>query len=166
MAKSTGGMKTTRLLIIAVLMVLAGDAETFTGKCVGVSDGDTVSVMKDGASAKVRLNGIDCPESGQDFGARAKQFTSGLVFGQDVNVVWEKKDRYERILGTVYVGSTNVCEALVENGLAWHFIRYSDDKTLRKLEARARKAEAGLWSSRNPVPPWDFRKQKREGQTK
>jgi len=127
-----------------------------------VSDGDTVSVMNDGGSARVRLNGIDCPESGQDFGARAKQFTSGLVFGKEVRVEWEKKDRYGRMLGTVYAGPTNVCEALVENGLAWHFVKYSDDKTLNKLEAKARKAGAGLWSMPNPVPPWEFRKNRRK----
>ena len=57
-------MKITRILIFTVLSALACCAETFTGKCVGVSDEDTVSVMKGGTAAKVRLNGIDCPESG------------------------------------------------------------------------------------------------------
>ena len=104
------------------------------------ADGDTISVMLDGAAAKVRLNGIDCPESSQDFGTKAKQFTSGLAFGKDVRVAWSKKDRYGRILGTVFVGEKNVCEALVENGMAWHYVKYSDDKRLSKLEAEARKA--------------------------
>jgi len=42
---------------------------------VGVSDGDTISVMRGGRAVKVRLNGIDCPENGQPFGTRAKQYT-------------------------------------------------------------------------------------------
>ena len=146
--------------MLAAVSVSCGDS--FTGKCVGVSDGDTVSVMKDGAAAKVRLNGIDCPESGQDFGARAKQFTSGFVFGKDVKVVWEEKDRYGRLLGTVYVGTVNVCEALVEKGLAWHYVKYSDDKRLHKLESVAKKAGVGVWSRTDPMPPWDFRKKKRD----
>jgi len=159
-------MKTTRLLTLAFLAALAGYAETFTGKCVGVSDGDTVSVMKDGAAAKVRLNGIDCPESGQDFGSKAKQFTSGLVFGKAVRVEWKEKDRYGRLLGTVYVGPRNVCESLVEKGLAWHYVKYSNDETLARLEKKARAAKAGIWSVPDPSPPWEFRNKKREGQTK
>jgi len=55
----------------------AADSQTgtFTGKVVGVSDGDTISVMRGGRAVKVRLNGIDCPENGQPFGTRAKQYT-------------------------------------------------------------------------------------------
>jgi endonuclease YncB( thermonuclease family) len=60
--------------------------ETFTGKCIGVSDGDSITVMKAGRAEKIRLEGIDCPELGQDFGNRAKQFTSALVFGKEVQV--------------------------------------------------------------------------------
>jgi endonuclease YncB( thermonuclease family) len=65
-------------------------ADTFAGKVVGVTDGDTISVMRAGRAVKVRLHGIDCPEGGQDFGRRAKQFMSGLVFvgGMDVNLFW------------------------------------------------------------------------------
>jgi endonuclease YncB( thermonuclease family) len=46
-----------------VKTVVAGD--TFTGKVVGVSDGDTISVMRGGKAVKVRLYGIDCPEKKQ-----------------------------------------------------------------------------------------------------
>jgi len=67
------------LLALLAAPLLAG---TFTGKVVGVTDGDTISVMRSGRAVKVRLHGIDCPEGGQDFGRRAKQFTSGLVFGK------------------------------------------------------------------------------------
>ncbi len=74
------------------------------------------------AAVKVRLNGIDCPEATQDFGTKAEHFTSGLAFGRDVRVAWSKKDRYGRILGTVYKGDRNVCEALVASGMAWHYV--------------------------------------------
>ena len=60
--------------------------EGYVGKCVGVSDGDTISVMHAGRAVKIRIEGIDCPELGQDFGTRAKQFTSALVFGKDVQI--------------------------------------------------------------------------------
>jgi len=72
------------LLLLLATPLLAG--ETYTGKCLGVHDGDTISLMKAGRAVKVRLEGIDCPELGQDFGTRAKQFTSGMAFGKDVEV--------------------------------------------------------------------------------
>jgi micrococcal nuclease len=64
--------------------------------------------MRTGRAVKVRLHGIDCPEGHQDFGNRAKQFTSGLVFGETVRVDVRDKDRYERLVGWVFVGGTDV----------------------------------------------------------
>jgi endonuclease YncB( thermonuclease family) len=98
-------MKLWRLLLLAFLPPLLLGADTFTGKCVGVSDGDTISVMKAGMAVKVRLEGIDCPELGQDFGTRAKVFTSGLVFGKDVRVKEFNLDRYGRMVARVYAQS-------------------------------------------------------------
>ncbi len=51
----------------------------FTGKVVGVSDGDTITVLHSGKGERIRLHGIDCPEKRQPFGKRAKQFTWQLV---------------------------------------------------------------------------------------
>ena len=46
---------------------------------------------------------------------------------------------------------------LVQAGLAWWYRKYSDDKSLGKLEADAKKNRRGLWSDKNPVAPWDWR---------
>jgi endonuclease YncB( thermonuclease family) len=52
-----------------------------TAKFVGVADGDSITVLAPGnKQVKIRLHGIDCPESGQAFGKRAKQFTSNQCF--------------------------------------------------------------------------------------
>jgi micrococcal nuclease len=71
-------------IILSLLLYSPLWAEEFTGKVVGVSDGDTIKVMYLGRAERVRLYGIDCPEKGQAFGNRAKQFTSQMVFGKDV----------------------------------------------------------------------------------
>jgi endonuclease YncB( thermonuclease family) len=78
-------------LLVAVVLVVGGvkpvtTAEQFSGRVVSVIDGDTVGVLRDGREVRVRLEGIDCPEATQDFGARAKHFTSDLVFGKTVTV--------------------------------------------------------------------------------
>ena len=107
---------------------------------------------------KVRLNGIDCPEKRQAFGARAKQLTSELAFGKTVTVRPFGKDRYGRMLGDVVLPDGRVLnQELVAAGMAWHYTRYSKDETLARLERRAREARVGLWSEARPVAPWEFR---------
>jgi endonuclease YncB( thermonuclease family) len=134
-------------------------AERFSGNVVGVADGDTISVMRDGKAVTVRLQGIDCPEKRQAYGARAKQFTSQRVFGQVVTVIVRGTDRYGRTLGeVVQPDGMNLNRTLVEEGLAWWYRQYSDDDALRQLEEEARAAQRGLWADRKPVPPWEFRK--------
>lgn len=69
-------------------------AQTITGKVVGVSDGDTINVLQDRTQYKIRLYGIDCPESGQDFGNRAKKFVSDMVYGKQVQVIQKDSDGF------------------------------------------------------------------------
>ena len=130
----------------------------FEAKGVGVSDGDTITVLDGRTRVKVRLNGIDCPERGQPFGARAKQLTAELAFGKTVTVRPYGKDRYGRVLGDVVLPDGRVLnEALVAAGMAWHYTRYSKDATLARLERRAREAGLGIWSEGRAVAPWEFR---------
>src|SRR5205809_7142993 len=129
----------------------------FSGKCVGVIDGDTIDVLRNGRAVRIRLEGIDCPEREQAFSAGAKQFTSELVFGKTVTVKVKEPDRYGRLVARVIAEGKDVSRELVKAGLAWHFKKYSSDPELAKLEDKAREARVGIWSMPNPAPPWDFR---------
>ena len=132
--------------------------DPFDARVVGVSDGDTITVLDGRTRVKVRLNGIDCPEKRQAFGARAKQLTSELAFGRTVTVKPFGKDRYGRVLGEVVLpGGRVLNEELVAAGMAWHYTRYSKDETLASLERQAREARVGVWSEARPVAPWEFR---------
>jgi endonuclease YncB( thermonuclease family) len=144
--------------LLLLIIILALYAETYTGKCVGVSDGDTITVMKAGRAIKVRLEGIDCPELGQDFGTRAKRFTSAMVFGKDVQVKEISRDRYNRIVARVYVDGRDLSLELVRVGLAWHYKQFSSDTVLAVAEEQARRTKQGLWSMPNPMPPWEYRR--------
>ena len=64
---------------------------------VGVTDGDTITVLHEGKGEKIRLYGIDTPEKDQAFGKKAKQFTSQMVYGKTVEVETKDTDRYGRI---------------------------------------------------------------------
>ena len=136
----------------------SSEREGVAGRVVRVADGDTLTVLVSNQQVRVRLQGIDAPESAQAFGTRSKQALSDKVFGKDVRLAWAGKDRYGRVLGDVYAGGRWVNLEMVAEGWAWHYVRYSSDKRLADAEAAARAARLGLWQDQAPVPPWEFRR--------
>ena len=152
------------LRVITVLLVFAfaqGRAQSFLGRVVGVADGDTIDVLRESRPVRVRLHGIDCPERGQAFGRQARQYTSKLAFGRTVTVHVRGMDRYGRSVADVLLpDGISLNRELVRAGLAWHYVRYSADKTLASLESEARASPRGLWADARPVPPWEFRRER------
>jgi len=113
-------------LLAFSLFLLPATAAAWFGKVVRVIDGDSITVLRDGRAEQIRLWGIDCPEKGQDFGTKAKQSMSILVFAKTVEVEPVMTDRYGRTVAFVRVGDTLVNEELIRQGLAWVFTRYCD----------------------------------------
>jgi endonuclease YncB( thermonuclease family) len=151
-----------KYIVWLLLSLLLTADKSINGKVVKVTDGDTVTVLtSNNKQEKVRLDGIDAPEKGQDFAEKSKQYLSSLVAGKSVRVEYKSKDRYGRILGTVYVGNLNVNEAMVREGLAWQYY-YNKNANYRKLQAEAKAKKLNIWSVKNPVYPYDFRKNKRK----
>jgi endonuclease YncB( thermonuclease family) len=156
------------LLATLVLPAPAAAAE-YAGRIVGVIDGDTVELLTSTRELhRVRLSGIDAPESRQPFGQVAKQALSSLVFNRQVLVSTEKKDRNGRLVGKVLVAGQDANLQMVRRGYAWHFKRYEreqspeDRRRYSAAEQEARAAHRGLWSDVRPVAPWDFRARRRE----
>lgn len=156
-------------------------ADVVTGKVVGVTDGDTITVLDSGQQQhKIRVSGIDAPEKKQPFGQRSKENLSRLVFGKEVDVQWSKHDRYQRIVGKVMVADPNckstVCPKTLDAGfgqitvgLAWWYRKYAKEQSsedasryeVAEDDAHARRA--GLWTDTEPTAPWDWRKGKHGG---
>ena len=151
---------------VAVLLAQSAIAAEIVGRVVGVSDGDTLTVLT-GANrqVRVRLAEIDTPESGQPYGSRAKQTLSDLAFGKAVRVDVQDTDRYGRTVGRVYVGSRDVNAEMVRGGAAWVYRQYNRDPALPPIEAEARAARRGLWSLHQAerTPPWEWRVAQRDG---
>jgi endonuclease YncB( thermonuclease family) len=158
-----------KAVLLTTLLYLSATAQTqtITGKVVGVSDGDTITVLDDQQRQhKIRLDGIDAPESNQDFGSRSKQSLSDLVFGKTVTVTSRKKDRYGRALGNVTLDGKDINQEQLNRGMAWFYRQYelelpANVAAVYKLtETLARQKKRGLWAEASPVPPWDFRRGK------
>jgi micrococcal nuclease len=136
------------------------DQARLVGKVVKVADGDTITILINSTEHRIRLHGIDCPEKGQPFCNKAKEYTSGKVFGKEVVVEVKDVDQYGRRVGVVLLpDGMSLNHMLVNAGLAWHYRKYApDDQGLATLEKEAREAKAGLWADAAPVPPWEWRK--------
>ena len=163
-------MKKWIALALMLLVGVSAWADTITGKVIAVTDGDTIRVLDaQNVQYKVRLAGIDAPESKQAYGARSKQSLSGLVFGKTVTVEFSKHDRYGRVVGKVLYEKADMDLQQVEVGLAWHYKQYakeqsaSDRGLYAAAEDRAKAAHLGLWHDLNPVPPWEWRRRSKAG---
>jgi endonuclease YncB( thermonuclease family) len=137
--------------------------EEFQARVVNITDGDTVVVLRDRKEIRVRLHGIDAPEKGQDFGSRARSALGDLVAGETVTVQAHEKDKYGRTVATLVLkDGRNVNHLMVQDGMAWWYRKYAPkDHELEDLEAKARTAGRGLWAMKAPVPPWEFRSNKK-----
>lgn len=138
--------------------LLLGQVKTIAGKLIAVSDGDTFTLLTaDNVQYKIRLNGIDCPEKGQDFSKKAKNYTFQFCQGKTVVAEILSKDKYGRSIANVSVNGISLNQSLVAEGLAWHFVKYSSDATLAQLEISARRKKLNIWSLANPMAPWVYR---------
>ncbi len=158
------GQKIKTILALLLLCCFAVSAEELRGRVVRVADGDTITVL-DSANTqhKIRFQGIDAPEKAQAFGKVSRTYLSGMVAGRDVRVTYKERDRYDRILGTVYVDDKDVNLEMIKAGLAWHYSFYDQTAAYAAAEKEARAAKRGLWRDPNPIEPHEFRKAKRSG---
>jgi micrococcal nuclease len=149
-------------LYLIFLLALPCPAWAWSGKVIGVSDGDTITVLRNQQPQKIRLYGIDCPEKRQPFGKRAKQFTSELVFGKVVEVEPVAIDRYGRTVAFVQVENISVNEELIKEGLGWVFVRFCKLPLCaewQSLQLVAQAEKRGLWGHSGEIPPWEYRRQ-------
>ncbi|MFT6849684.1 MAG: micrococcal nuclease [Sphingobacteriales bacterium] len=157
-------LKINSALVVIVLLLFAGCQSTPTSDVIvkHVQDGDSFIAVENGKEITIRLFGVDCPEKGMDFANNARQFTKSAIEGKSITYEAVNKDRYGRTIALVHTPNGDLLNILLlENGLAHHYTQYSDDKDFAFAEKKAKDANRGIWSMKNVVKPWDFRKQKR-----
>lgn len=146
------------LLIFCVLVVSVNAKPVLHGKVIKVTDGDTIVLLVGKTSHRIRLSSIDAPERSQAYGKASRMALGEFLRGKTVTVLVNGKDRYRRLLGTVFADDENVNEWMLRNGWAWHYKKYDKSEVLAKLESQARFEKLGLWKGDDPVAPWKFRK--------
>ncbi|ELZ4288043.1 thermonuclease family protein [Campylobacter upsaliensis] len=136
-----------------------------TGKVSKVIDGDTIELLAKTSKEnpynhitklKIRLYGIDAPELKQAYGKEAKEYLSALVLKQEVSLIIENKDKYERIVGTIFLKGKDINKEMVKNGYAHAYESFS--KKYLAEQADAKMFKLGLWQDEKAVKPSEFRR--------
>ncbi len=156
-------MNAIRITLILLLSCLSPFvySNQIIGKVVGVSDGDTITLLTDQKQRiKVRLSEIDAPEKNQAWGQNAKRVLSNLIYSRSIVVQSAGEDRYGRVLGTIYIGEVNINKEMVETGNAWAYTQYVSDQSYFTLQKNAKSRKAGLWSlpEEQIIAPWEWRR--------
>lgn len=177
------------VLSIAAVNALTPPAEPVStssvfGRVVKVADGDTVTVVsQDGLKLKIRLLGIDAPETQQAHGHAAKDWLTKTTLGKSIAVDITDTDRYGRKVGKLLAQDEDCVQEncpydvdvnlrLIKLGHAWWYEAYQNNQTMvdrtlyKNAQNTARQSRLGLWNAANPTEPWAWRKQQREQRNK
>ncbi len=146
------------------------DGKIVSGKVLRVVDGDTVHLQdQNGLKHKIRLLGIDAPESQQAYGKQSAEWLTKQIGSHMIEAMLTGKDRYGRDIGTLLLNGKDLNLESVRQGNAWWYKQYAKQQTpedqalYAQAEKEAQKRRLGLWSDKSPTPPWDWRKARRNG---
>ncbi len=133
------------------------------GVVIRVADGDTLDVRdRRGTVTRIRLYGVDAPESSQDFGGEARRYVAKSLMKREVRVEGQNRDQYGRLVGKVFLGERDFGLELIRHGMAWCYRQFCDDPSYLAAQEEAQRAGRGLWASARrgeaPVAPWEFRR--------
>ncbi len=128
------------------------------------ADGDTISVDMDGKTERIRMIGVDTPETHdprkavQCFGQAASDFTKNLIGTSPVRLesdaLSSNRDRYDRLLRYVYLPDGRLVEEeIIARGYGFAYISFPFTKSdhFKQLETEARAGNKGLWSNCTPT---------------
>jgi endonuclease YncB( thermonuclease family) len=146
-------------IILSSIICLSLNANSTFGKIVGVSDGDTLTLLDSSKTQhKIRLAQIDAPEKSQDFGSVSKKNLSDICFGKSAVANIETIDKYGRLVAVVFCDGIEANLEQTKSGNAWVYTQYAKDKKYFEAQISAKESKLGLWIQDNPTPPWEYRK--------
>jgi endonuclease YncB( thermonuclease family) len=113
------------LFLIPFLFIFPSLSLAGQFKVTRVYDGDTIKAKGYDIEIKVRLAGVDTPETskrkkspGQPYNQQAKKYLASLILNKDVEVKGYGLDQYNRVLGVIYLNGKNINLKMVKAGLA------------------------------------------------
>jgi len=156
------------------LVIHVSDGDTLTASCPPAAQTQRQKhATQKPQTLRVRLAGMDAPETRQPYANQARRALRALVMNKKATLRCNKIDIYQRHVCTVWVApaaapngphTLDVGLAMLTQGMAWWYRHYASEQPPQQrgqyefAEKQARAKRAGLWASRTPpVPPWEWR---------
>ncbi|MDP1633358.1 MAG: thermonuclease family protein, partial [Gallionellaceae bacterium] len=146
------------LCALLCILPLWVHAEVFDALVLFVSDGDSLTVSREGERIKIRLADIDAPEREQPWGKQSRTSLRELAGKRQVRIDSRAVDQYGRVVAQVGIEGLDINREQVRRGMAWIYSYRSADNPYQDSQDEARAAKRGLWSQPDPQPPWRWRK--------
>lgn len=157
-------MKKIVISIILLLISVSVYAKDYHAVLIRVIDGDTIVIanIETREKIRVRLYGIDCPEMNQPYGVEAKEILIKHIEDSPLEVKELSTGKYGRKICKIKVKGIYLSEILLLNGLAWVYEKYYKGNEYQVYQKYAKNNKRGIWSQNNPIPPWKWRRGKRQ----
>lgn len=132
-------------------------------KIISIHDGDTLTVINDNnKEVKIRLFGIDAPETTQKYGQASRDYLRRIVKGKNLSYKIRSQDDYGRVVATLFGNGKDLNYEMIKAGYAWHYKYYNKSKEYADAEKNARNQKIGLWKGANPQAPWEYRRENKQ----
>lgn len=139
-------------------------AEVVIGYVMDVTSGDKLTIRdNDNVIHRVRLIGIDAPESTQPYGKESRNFLVSLILGKELTVLTSENNQTKILIGKVFLNKKDINLQQISQGMAWlsnnieKELSLMDQKEYSNAARKAKKNQIGLWRDKCPVEPWIFR---------
>lgn len=152
-------MQKQKILVVALLLSLS--LRSFAHQVIAIDDGDSLTLLVNERPVEINLANIDAPERRQPWGYRSRNSLVELCWGSDAVYETLYVNQHKQVMAVVQCAGVNVNRVQVDRGVAWVHPDHNIDVALPGLEAVARAERRGLWSDKNPVPPWEFKHKSR-----
>ena len=162
-------IKTFESLILSILLsvtqinnqTLKSESLDFipNNQVINVVDGDTVDVLIDKKVTRVRMLGINTPETknprkgvecyGPEASSRLKDLLAGKIIELKNDPSQDTEDKYGRLLRYVFLNGEDINQKMISDGYAFEYTYkkpYEYQKEFRKSESEAREKNLGLWN--------------------
>lgn len=142
----------------------ANASNVWQGIVTHITDGDTLRVRPIGSdhtseSLRIRIEGIDAPESCQLYGRQSTVALKKLIGTKQVTIQSKRFDDYGRDVAKITLNNTDVGAWMVKNGHAWSYHYRFSAGPYRVEEEAAVRAKLGLFADASAVEPKDFRRE-------
>ena len=152
------------MLKFQIVIILFFSVNVFADQLVSCNDGDTCRIKTSDGIFKVRLAGIDAPETGQSGWEASRDYLVKKLKDQDLKLECNGKS-YDRKVCRIFVNGTDINGEMINAGMAWDYPQYSEKRYI-KFEVSARQKKLGLWAGSALKSPFCYRHETASGCSK